>query len=734
MRSSAWISGPVCGKVPRMRTCPIALSLLLAACATGPKAQDPIPVKPTTQGAPAIAYPATQKGAVVDEYHGEKIADPYRWLEEPSSAETRAWIEAQNKLTFGYLEHLPARARWAARLTELNDYERFSAPMRRGRWYFYTHNDGLQNQAVFFKLPGLDGKPEVLLDPNTLSKDGTVAVSAAAFSDDGARFAYALADAGSDWVTWHVRDVASGKDLPDVIKWSKFSGASFTKDGRGFFYSRYPEPEAGQALEEANFYHQLWFHRLGDDQAKDALIFEDKDHKRRGFGGQVTDDGKYLVVSVWEGTDRRTRLYYKELGKPTSPVVRLIDTFDAAYDFVGNRGATFFVHTDLEAPRGRIVAVELKQPARDKWRTLVAENADKMEAVHHVGHGFVVVYLRRAAAAVSFHDEAGKKLRDVELPGIGDVDGFDGRPDEMETFFSFSSFTTPSTIYRLDLKSGASTSFRQPKLKFDPSQFETRQVVYKSKDGTEVPMFLVGKKGAAKDGKTPTYLYGYGGFNISLTPEFSSKIIAWVERGYLYAAPSLRGGGEFGEAWHEAGMLQKKQTVFDDFAAAAEFLAKDGWTRPDKIAISGRSNGGLLVGASLTQRPELFGAALAGVGVMDMLRFHKFTIGHAWTSEYGSSDDAKDFPVLKAYSPLHNVKPGVKYPPTLVVTGDHDDRVVPAHSFKFAAAMQAAQAGAAPVLIRIDVATGHGAGKPLAKQIEEAADSFTFLAHALGAE
>ena len=684
-----------------------------------------------------MTYPPSARGSTVDDYHGTKVADPYRWLEDPASPETRAWIEAQNKNTFSFLDKLPQRAHWTSRIKELNDFERYSSPFHRGAFYIYTHNDGLQNQSVFYKVRGLEGAPEMLLDPNALSKDGTVAVSGIGISSDGNKLAYALSAAGSDWVEWRVRDVASGKDLPDVVKWSKFSGASFTHDGQGFYYGRYPEPRAGAALEDANFYHQLWFHRLGTDQSKDELVYEDTAHKTRGVAGSVTDDGRYLVISVWEGTDRRTRLYYQELGErgaTPKPVVHLIDTFDAAYNFVGNRGRTFFVQTDLDAPRGRLIAIDLDKPDRKSWKMLIAEGEDKLESVHHLASGFITHRLRKASAAVAFHDEAGKKLRDVELPGIGTVVGFEGRSDDYETFYSFSSFTSPATIYRLDLRTGASTVFRQPKLKFDPTEFETRQVSYKSKDGTDVPMFLVGKKGLRKTGDVPTYLYGYGGFNISLSPEYSSKVIAWVERGYLYAQPSLRGGGEFGEAWHQGGMIEKKQTVFDDFAAAAEWLVKDGYTKPQRIAISGRSNGGLLVGASITQHPELFGAAVAGVGVMDMLRFHKFTIGHAWVSEYGSSDEASQFPILQRYSPLHNLKVGTKYPPTLVVTGDHDDRVVPAHSFKFTAELQHAQAGSAPILIRIDVATGHGAGKPLIKQIEELADCFAFLAHALGAE
>ncbi len=679
-------------------------------------------------------YPTSTRGEVVDDYHGTKVPDPYRWLEDPSTPETRAWITAQNQVTFDYLGKLPGRARWNARLTELNDYERYYTPVRRGPWYVYAHNDGLQNQPVYYKTRTPAGAPELLLDPNALAKDGTVSINSATLSDDGARLAYALSTAGSDWVEWHVRDVATSKDLPDVVKWSKFSGAAFTHDGKGFFYSRYPEPKAGSALEDANYYQQLWLHKLGTTQAEDALVYEDKVNKTRGVNGSLTEDGRYLVLSIWEGTDRRSRLYYKELFGKNKKVVRLLDAFDAAYNFVGNHDGTFFVHTDLAAPRGRLIAIDLANPDVKAWRTLIAEGPDKLEAVSHVGHGFVTHRLHQAASAVAFHAESGEHVRDVVLPSIGSVGGVDGRVTDTETFYSFSSFTTPATIYRLDLTTGVSTLFRQPKLKFDPTQYETQQVMVTSKDGTQVPMFLVGKKSMAKTGDVPTYLYAYGGFNISLTPEYSTKVTAWIERGYLYAQPSLRGGGEFGEAWHAAGMLDKKQTVFDDFAASAEWLAKSGYTKASRIAIGGRSNGGLLVGASITQRPDLFGAALAGVGVMDMLRFHKFTIGHAWVSEYGSADDPAQFATLHHYSPLHNLRPGTSYPPTIIVTGDHDDRVVPAHSFKFAAELQHAQTGPNPALIRIDVATGHGAGKPLTKQIEESADCFAFLAHALGAE
>lgn len=708
----------------------LALSLFLVGCA--PSHQEVKPTPPTAAAPQPMAYPVAEKGGTVDDYSGTKVADPYRWLEDPSSPQTRAWIDAENKLTFDYLGKLPHRAEWEKRLTELSDYERYESPVRRGRWYFYRHNDGLQNQPVVWKMLGADGTPAVLLDPNTLSKDGTVALGELSFTDEGDKLAYSISRAGSDWVEWHVLDVATGKELPDVIKWSKFSGAAFTKDGSGFFYSRFPEPKAGAALEEANYFQQLCFHKLGTDQSKDELAYEDRDNKARGVVGEVTDDGHYLVLHISEGTDRRSRLYYKELGqRHGSKVVRLLDGFDASYAFVGNRGATFFVQTDLDAPRGKLVAIDLRHPSVAAWKTLLAEEADKLEHVHHVGKGFLVERLHRAVAAVQFHDESGKKLRDVQLPGLGVVTGFDARPDDTETFFSYSSFTTPATVYRLDLSSGASTMFRTPKTKFSPDDFDTQQVTYVSKDGTEIPMFLVFRKGLEKTGNAPTLLYGYGGFDISYLPEFSTKVIAWVEKGGIFAQPSLRGGGEFGESWHQAGMLAKKQTVFDDFAYAARWLVSSGFTRASKLAISGRSNGGLLVGASLTQHPELFGAAVATVGVMDMLRFDQFTIGHAWTSEYGVPADPAAFPVLRAYSPLHNVKSGTHYPPTLIVTGDHDDRVVPAHSFKFTAALQAAQAGPAPVLIRIDVATGHGSGKPLHKQIAETADTLAFLSHAL---
>ncbi|MBI1949133.1 MAG: S9 family peptidase [Deltaproteobacteria bacterium] len=734
------------------------MSALLApvACATAEPATPPPAAPPTEAKAPApapppersvkLAYPKTTKGDVVEELHGAKVPDPYRWLEDPDSAETAAWVKAQNEVTFGWLERVPARAAIKARLTELWDYERYSPPSIEGkgkdRRTFFFKNNGLQNQSVLYAVDpgqkGADDKPRVLLDPNALSADGTVALSGSAVSDDGKLMAYSLSSGGSDWQEWRVKDVATGTDRPDVIKWSKFSRAAWTPDNKGFFYARYPAPKEGDALEEANYFHKIYYHRLGEPQDKDQLVVEDAEHKTWGFDPYVTEDGKYLVVTVWDGTDRRNRLWFKELGKKGAPLVKLFDDFDAAYGFVGNQGSTFFIQTDREAPRQRVVAVDVngfKAGAKPALKELIAQaDKDKLESVTMIGGGFLVQWLQNAHTVVTFHELTGKKVRELPLPTIGTTSGFAGKSKDKQTFYAFTSFTYPTVVYQLDLDSGVSTLWRQPTVKFTPADYETKQVFYPSKDGTQIPMFLVHKKGVVFDGKNPTYLYAYGGFNISLTPQFSPGLIAWLERGGVYAQPTLRGGGEFGEDWHAAGMLEKKQNVFDDFAAAADWLVANKVTRADKLGIGGGSNGGLLVGASITQHPEKFGAAVAMVGVMDMLRFHKFTIGHAWVSEYGSADDAKMFPVLRAYSPLHALKAGTKYPATLITTADHDDRVVPAHSFKFAAAIQEAQAGETPVLIRVDVKAGHGAGKPTTKVIEELADRWSFLLAALGVE
>jgi prolyl oligopeptidase len=679
-----------------------------------------------------LVYPQARRGDQVDDYHGVKVADPYRWLEDTDSAETHAWVEAENKVTFGYLDQIPYRPAIHERLTKLWNYERFGIPEQDGGRYFYDHNSGLQNQSVLLVAESLNAEPRVLLDPNTLSADGTVALSGRAISDDGKLMAYGIAASGSDWNEWHVRDVDSGKDLPDVIHWVKFSGASWTKDDKGFFYSRYDEPKGGASLRDANYFHKLYYHRLGTTQSDDKLIYERPDNKELGFGGTVTDDGHYLIIHVWQGTSPKSRVYYKDLTQPDAQVVRLLDDFDAAYNFIDNDGPVFWFQTDLDAPRGRVLAIDIRHPERANWKTVIPQGADKLESVGVVNNSFLAGYLKDARTEVRVYDLGGKFLRNVDLPGIGTAAGFGGKRTDKETFYAFTSFVSPATVYRYDPVAGKSAIFRQPKVDFDPNVYETKQVFYNSKDGTRVPMFLTYKKGLKLDGQNPTLLYAYGGFDISLTPFFSVPNLVWLEMGGIYAQANLRGGGEYGEEWHLAGTKLHKQNVFDDFIAAAEWLIANKYTSTPKLAISGRSNGGLLIGACETQRPDLYGATLPGVGVMDMLRFHKFTIGWAWTSDYGSSDNPEEFKALYAYSPLHNIKPGTKYPPTFIVTADHDDRVVPGHSFKFAATMQADQAGAAPVLIRVETKAGHGGGKPISKQIDEVGDEWSFVAWNLG--
>jgi prolyl oligopeptidase len=682
-------------------------------------------------GAP-LAYPKAKTVDQVDDYHGVKVADPYRWLEDTDSAETHDWVEAENKVTFSYLDQIPYRGAIRERLTKLWNYERFTVPGQEGGRYFYEHNNGLQNQNVLLVADSLNAEPRVLLDPNTLSSDGTVALSGTVITDDGKLMAYGTAASGSDWQEWHVRDVDTGKDLPDLIKWVKFSGASWMKDGKGFFYSRYDEPkEGGATLRDTNYFQKLYYHRLGTPQADDKLIYERPDNKELGFGGFVTDDGHYLMIHVWQGTSPKNRLYYKDLTQPDAQVVKLLDDFDAAYNFIDNDGPVFWIQTDLDAPRGRLIAIDTRHPEHSNWKTVVPQGADKLESANVVDDLFLLSYLKDARTEVRVYDLKGKLLRNVDLPGIGTAIGFGGKRKDKETFYAFTSFISPTTVYRYDPQAGKSSIFRQPKVDFDASQFETKQVFYNSKDGTRVPMFLTYKKGLKLDGQNPTLLYAYGGFDISMTPSFSVPTIVWLEMGGVYALPNLRGGGEYGEDWHLAGTKAKKQNVFDDFIAAAEWLIANKYTSTPKLAIRGGSNGGLLIGACLTQHPELYGATLPLVGVMDMLRFQKFTIGWAWTSDYGSSDNPEDFKVLYAYSPLHNLKPGTKYPPTLIATADHDDRVMPAHSFKFAATMQADQAGPAPVLIRIETKAGHGAGKPISKTIDEMTDEWAFVAYNL---
>lgn len=689
-----------------------------------------------------LTYPSSHKSDQVDNYHGTLVADPYRWLEDPDSEETRTWIEAQNQVTFGYLSEIPTREKIKQRLTKLWDYEKYGIPFKEGESlgdgssdrYFYFKNDGLQNQSVFYTLKTLDNQPKVLLDPNKLSEDGTVALSGLSISEDGKLLAYGLSASGSDWQEWKVRDVETGEDLQDHLKWIKFSGTSWTHDHQGFFYSRYDEPNEKTQLEDVNYYQKLYYHQLGKPQSEDVLIYHRPDQKEWGFSGGVTEDGRYLIISVWLGSDSKNLVFYKDLANPNAEVIELINQFESDYSFIDNDDSVFYFRTDLNAPRGRVIAIDTKNPTSENWREIIPQSAETLESVGILNNQFVADYLKDAHSQIKIFDLKGAFVREVELPGLGSAGGFGGKRNDTETFYIYTSFTAPGTIYRYDMITGKSTVFRQPQVDFNPADYETKQVFYHSKDGTKIPMFITHKKGIKLDGNNPTYLYAYGGFSASMTPSFSVSLLVWIEMGGVYAMPNIRGGGEYGEEWHQAGMKDKKQNVFDDFIGAAEWLIANKYTKTDKLAIAGGSNGGLLVGACITQRPDLFGAALPAVGVMDMLRFHKFTIGWAWTSEYGSADNPQEFPALYAYSPLHNIKPDTAYPATLITTADHDDRVVPAHSFKFAAALQKAHAGNAPTLIRIETKAGHGAGKPTAKIIEEAADKWAFLVRTLDVE
>jgi len=683
----------------------------------------------------ALTYPPSRKGDVVEMLHGHRIADPYRWLEDPNSPETVAWVEAQNKVTFRYLEAIERRAAIRERLTRVWNYERYGVPSRHGPWTIFSRNDGLQNQAVIYKATSLFAPPEVLLDPNTLSTDGTVALTGLSFSEDGKRVAYATSSAGSDWMAWRIRDVESGRDLPDVVEWSKFSGASWKKDGSGFYYSRYDPPQnEREAFKAVNKNQKVYFHRVATGQDKDELVYERPDQPDWGLGAEVTEDGRWLLISQSEGTNRENRIFLMDLENPEGKIEPFLDQFDASYHVVGNDGDTFYVVTDKEAPRYRVVAIQRGRTAPASWKTLIPEgpHRDVLSSASLIANRLAIVWRTDAHEKVKLYSLDGSFENEVPLPALGSVGGLSGKRADPEAFYAFTSFNYPSTTFRYDFAEKASRIFKKPTVDFDPGAFEIEQVFYPSRDGTKIPMFLVYKKGLILNGLNPTYLYGYGGFDISLEPAFSPANIVWMEMGGVFAQPNLRGGGEYGKEWHDAGRLKNKQNVFDDFIAAAEWLIANKYTSTPKLAIGGGSNGGLLVGAVMTQRPELFGAALPAVGVMDMLRFHKFTIGWAWKSDYGDPEVKEDFETALKYSPLHNIRPGVPYPPTLVTTGDHDDRVVPAHSHKFIATLQAAQKGSRPVLTRIETRAGHGAGKPTAKIIEEKADQWAFLTRALG--
>jgi prolyl oligopeptidase len=674
-----------------------------------------------------FVYPKAEKGTQADNYFGTKVTDTFRGLENLDSPATRKWIAAQNELSFRYLSAIPERKLINRRLTALWNYAKYGVPYHEGGRYFFSKNTGLQNQAVLYTGASMPGESRMLLDPNTLSKDGTVALAGTAVPDNGKFLAYGLATAGSDWQEWKVRDIETAKDLSDELKWVKFSGASWSHDGSGFYYSRYDAPKADkEQLKQTNYFQKLYYHKVGTAQSQDELIYERKDHKDWLFAGLVTEDGAYLILNISQGTDPKNQIFYKDLISPDAKVVELLNKQDAAYDFLGHDGSIFWFRTDLDAPKGRIIAIDLQNPG--ELKELVPEAADKLESVSVVGDQFIASYLKDAHSVVRLFALSGKPAGEITLPGLGTVGGFTGKRTDTETFYSYVSYTTPATIYHYDCKSGQSTVLFRPSVDFKSDDYTTEQVFYQGKDGTRVPMFLTHRKDLEKNGQNPTLLYGYGGFDISITPSYSPATAVWLEMGGIYAVANIRGGGEYGEEWHLAGTKSRKQNVFDDFVAGGEWLIANQYTSTPKLAIQGRSNGGLLVGACLVQRPDLWGAALPGVGVLDMLRFQKFTIGWAWASDYGSSDNAEDFKVLYKYSPLHNIKPGTKYPPTLISTADHDDRVFPGHSFKFAAALQAAQAGDAPILIRIETRAGHGAGEPTSKLIQDVSDHWAFLA------
>ncbi|MCP5103896.1 MAG: S9 family peptidase [bacterium] len=678
---------------------------------------------------PGIEYPVTKKVDQLDDYHGTKVKDPYRWLEDMNAPETAEWVKAQKKVTDNYLAGIESREIIKKRLTELWNYEKYSAPRKEGKYYIFRKNDGLQEQFVTYIQEGLDGEPKILLDPNTFSKDGSINLAGLSFSNDQKYISYGISRGGSDWREFFVMEVDTLKKLDDHIKWSKFSGTSWYKDG--FFYSRYDAPKEGEKLKAKNEFQKLYYHELGTPQSEDQLIYQDKDNPKRGFAGFVNDSKKYLIVHVWEGSASHNFLYYKNL-ESDSPVSPIIDSVMGRFNFVAEIDDKFLVTTDYESPNNRLILIDPLKPQKENWKTVIPESKEKLQNVSHVGGRLIASYLKDANTAVIAFDIEGKKLLDVQLPGIGTARGFGGKAEDNGVFYTFSSFTTPNTIYSYNIKENKSELFRKSNVRFDPAKFETHQVFYESKDKTKVPLFIVHKKGLKLDGQNPTMLYAYGGFNIPMLPQFTVTNMPLLENGGVYAMACLRGGGEYGEEWHRAGMLEKKQNVFDDFIAAGEYLIAKKYTSPQRLGIFGGSNGGLLVGVVTNQRPDLFKVAVPAVGVMDMLRFHKWTIGWAWANEYGSSDDAGQFKFLYEYSPLHNIKEGVEYPAVLVTTADHDDRVFPAHSFKYIAALQDKYKGKNPVLVRIETKVGHGAGTATSKAIELYSDIYSFMFQNMG--
>ena len=678
-----------------------------------------------------IEYPKAKKVDIVDNYHGTEVADPYRWLEDAESEETQQWVAAENKITFDYIRTSPQYEKIKERYTEIYNYPKYSAPTKKGDRYFFSKNDGLQNQSVLYVQESLDAEPKVVIDPNKLSEDGTVALSGTALSDDGKLMAYALSSSGSDRQNYHIRNIDTGKDFDEVIHWCKFTSVAWKKDNSGFFYNRFPEPGT-VAKEDENNYSKVYWHKLGTDQTDDKLIYEDKNDKELGFSPWITDDGKYLILFVWKGTDPKNRIYYRPVDSK-KPFIKLLNEADASYSPFHNVDNIFYFKTDLDAPRGKIISIDLKNPVKKNWKEIIPEQKDVLDFVTVVNNQIVAGYMHDAHHQVKVFNLDGTFDKEIELPTIGSVNGLSGQYDDTEMFVTFTSFTYPPTIFRYDFKTGEMTTFRESEVKFNPSEYETKQVFYKSKDGTQVPMFLTYKKGLELKGNNPTLLYGYGGFDVSLTPYFSTSRLIWLEAGGVFALANIRGGNEYGEEWHQAGMLEKKQNVFDDFIAAGEWLINNKYTSNKKLAINGGSNGGLLVAACMLQRPDLYGAVVCQVPVIDMLRYHKFTVGRYWVPEYGNAEESvEDFKFLFAYSPLHNIKENVDYPPTLITSADTDDRVVPMHSKKFAAILQEKYKGNNPILLRVETKAGHGAGKPTTKIIEEISDIYGFLFKTFG--
>jgi prolyl oligopeptidase len=683
------------------------------------------------ENAAKLKYPVAPKGDQVDDYHGAKIADPYRGLENADAAATEKWVAQENELTFGYIEKLPGREAIKKQLTELWNYEKFGGFHKAGNHYFYFRNSGLQNQSVVYVTDSLNGQPRELLDPNTYRKDGTAALAGESVSWNGKLFAYAVAQAGSDWAEWRVRDVATGKDASDLIQWTKGSPISWAADDRGFYYSRYAEPPREKLLTVAALDEKVYFHRLGDPQSADKLIYERPDHPNWTIDPLLMEGGRYLLLYMETGVPGKNLLAYQDPRAANPRTVMLIPTADFGYGPIAVIGSTLYLQTNDGAPRGRVIAMDLEHPERANWKEIVAEREETLDGAQIADGKLLLTYMKDAHSTARLVALDGKTVGEIAMPGIGTAAWSGARLQDKEMFYEFDGFTIAPSICRLDLETGKSAVIRQSKVAVDLSAYETRQIFYSSKDGTRVPMFLSYKKGLKLDGQNPALLYAYGGFDIAETPGFRPRIVEWMQMGGVYAVANLRGGSEYGEAWHQAGMRAKKQNVFDDFIAAAQWLIANKYTSTPKLAIYGGSNGGLLIGAVLNQRPDLFGAAMPAVGVMDMLRFQKFGFGTQWVGEYGSPDNPDDFKVLRAYSPLHNIRKGVQYPPTLITTSDHDDRVMPGHSLKYAATLQQAQEGPAPILIRIETRAGHGAGKPTTKQIDEWADRYTFLKSAL---